>query len=106
MSDVEILKTNYIIFDKSCYNATDKKKLKFVRPISRNTLKKLKRGRPFWAASFVFCYFYPYPPTVRRSNIEFSENSPTFLDGSFLFYRLTFLAIVIININTAPHSIG
>lgn len=41
ISNAQILKTNYVIFDKNYYNATEKEKPKMTRPISRNTLKKI-----------------------------------------------------------------
>lgn len=43
VSDAQILKTNYTIFDRNYYNATEKEKLKLKRAISRNTLKKIKK---------------------------------------------------------------
>lgn len=42
IKDAQILRTNYIIIDKNYLNATDKEKTKMLRPVSRNTLKKIK----------------------------------------------------------------
>lgn len=45
VKDAQILKTNYVIYDRNYLNATDKEKTKMLRPISRNTLKKIKNLR-------------------------------------------------------------
>lgn len=43
LSDAQILKTNIIVYDKNYYNLTEKQRKNFKgKPISRNTLKKIK----------------------------------------------------------------
>lgn len=44
VSDAQILKTNYIVYDKNYINLTDKEKKTYKgKAISRNTLKKIKK---------------------------------------------------------------